>query len=288
MINAAALLLAATVPFHGVFVELEHAENVCRSDARVVIIANIVGYGEGCSPCRKFEKAATVLEVMPKETEVYVGLVYEANFESDKATKAQLQNAWREDRDVAIQFLDYLKERKIDRRPNGWYLAREVHNFDDLEQRKLIRDEYLEPAADALPDFGAVLIAPYFVTGCDGSATLKATETGAMFAELVKNTKITHLLLQDGFSARFDHLCDTKLSNYTKAAERYEQKIAEAVRAEGVQFWIDMEVFDYKEPAEVARIKKQRKIVPPNTPIVAYRYDDCRAKKLNAAVCPER
>jgi hypothetical protein len=283
---AATLLFAATLPIHGVFVELEHRDRIAESKANAIVIANIIGYDTGgCPRYDKFSQAAELIQSASLDAAIYVGLVYGRDFRSDVATEEELDRARREDVIVAKEFLAYLKERKINRKLAGWYLAREIHNFDDSAQQERIH-QYLERVSRDLPKLGAILIAPFFVTGCSGSGTLNAKATGTMFADLIKGTKITHLLLQDGFSARFDHACSwPDWKKYALTAEDYEREVSKAVRKLKVKFWVDMEVFGAEATAD--RIAAQYAILPDTARVIAYKYDDCRKQGMNADVCPK-
>jgi hypothetical protein len=272
-----------------VFVELEDPDfqKITKSNVAAVVIANVVGYpdqnGKPYPP--KFADAVRFIKDVPEKTAIYVGLVYVDNFNAHQADETYLRKAAKEDGEVARAFLEYLSKNGVTRPIAGWYLAREIHNFDDAGQQTLI-GMYLKDAASNLPS-GDVLIAPFFDTGCKESKTLNAERTAEMFAQLVRGTRITHLLLQDGFTGRFDHKCDPGTwDQYAIVAEQYEEKVAAAMKNVNVTFWVDLELEG--EEATSPRIKRQYKILPRGTPVVAYKFQDCREKDVNPMKCPRK
>jgi hypothetical protein len=271
-----------------VFIELEdpHMARIECSSVSSVVIANVVGYpdqnGKPYEP--KFPAAVELIRKIPDDTAIYVGLVYVRNFKANEATKTYLEKAAVEDGQVAYDFLNYLAGQGVTRPIAGWYLAREIHNFDDSAREQQIKD-YLKSAAKLPP--GDVLFAPFFVTVCEGSKSLSAERTAAMFANLVRGTRITHLLLQDGFTGRFSHKCDwPSWDKYADEAERYEDAVAAAMKNENKKFWVDLELEGPE--AGTDRIKRQYGIVPDGAPVVAYKFQDCRDKNVNAEKCPPK
>jgi hypothetical protein len=102
-----------------------------------------------------------------------------------------------------------------------------------------------------------------------------------MFASFVRDTKITRLLLQDGFGARMDHACqaqDESIDAYQENARDYLACVKGAM-PEGVQFWVDLEAFvKHKGDCDIlqCRLDWQFLTVPPKTRVIAYRLKECR------------
>lgn len=251
-----------------------------------IVIDNILGYGEGCPPtgCDKTDVALEVIRTLDeailqgkmKPVRIHVGLVYEQHFHSDSVMAEQLDVAQLEDVRLARSFLRRAQRAGVAHRISGWYLGRELHNFPGAAQAELIH-QYLRGTSAALPHVGDIAIAPFFVPVCKDSHSRDARATGEMFASLVAGTRITRLLLQDGFGARNEHACRfDNINAYAVEAVHYAREVKAALPS-SVQFWIDLESFVLDSTADdplACRLDVQFASVPAGTPVIVFGCSD--------------
>lgn len=256
-----------------VFVEIDKDRDwktfFAKNAGREVVVANIYGYGDApCEPgCPKYEEALKVMVAAPPEMPVYIGLVYDEKFHSPDADESWAADAAKEDIKVAKEFVRQLKQAGS-RMPTGWYLAREIYNFRDETAMKAIR-KYFEKVSSGLPK-GDVLIAPFFLPQTQTCDVMSAEETARTFTELIRETRVKRIMLQDGFAARNSHsVCQTNITfgEYALRAKPYE----DAMAGRG-QRWVDVEAFDH---CESGRLEKQFEILPAHAKVIVYQYDDC-------------
>lgn len=207
--------------------------------------------------------------------------MYDANFD---VFSADLTKAKKQDVDVATAFLARLTvEQK--RRISGWYLAREWHNFDDANAQSRLRT-YLLDLTNELPPMKEVLVAPFFVIRTDACTTPKdEAGTATMFAALLANTKITRLLLQDGFGARNERECKwgDDVAAYAERAKTYAQRVAAAMPANAygkkIELGLDLEAFGDVGP-DMCRLDLQFAVVPQKARVIVYEHRACCATGL--------
>lgn len=243
-----------------------------------IVIHNIFGYGDGCpTGCDKTDAAVQLIRDVDPNLKIHVGLVYEEHFHPHKATEKQLAAAAYEDASVARKFLHRLQKERLAHRISGWYLGREIYNFADTTKDAQVQT-YLRVASCALPPVGDISIAPYFGPVCKDSETRDAKATATMFANLVRDTKVTRVLLQDGFGARNDRACKfDDINRYQAVAREYEREVKDALPP-NVAFWIDLEYFvkdntgDAPEKIRQCRLDWQYATVPKGTPIITFGY----------------
>lgn len=104
---------------------------------------------------------------------------------------------------------------------------------------------------------------------------LSASDTAKWFQSLIAGTRVTRVMLQDGFGARNSHTACTRewsVADYAIHAQEYEAQMA----AIGQQ-WIIVEAFDH---CEKGRLDRQFDVLPDNAKVIVYQYDDCVATKL--------
>lgn len=255
-------------------------------DLEEIVIANIVGYGEGCPPagCDKTEVALELIKAVDdamlhgtiKPLRIHVRLVYEDQFHSQDVTPEHLDQAQLEDVRVARAFLRRAQQAGVAHRISGWYLGRELHNFDDTAQAKRIHD-YLRGTSAALPRVGDISIAPFFVPVCEGAKLRDARATGELFASLVAGTQITRLMLQDGFGTRNSRVCTyDSIDEYASKAVHYAREVKAALPP-SVEFWVDLEAFVLEETKDdplACRLDVQFASVPAGAPVIVFGCSD--------------
>ena len=269
------LLAAALGSIDGVFVEIDRYDwyRVVQSKSVTeIVIANIKGYdAEDClKGCPKYDQAKALIDAARPGMKIYVGLRYDKNFQIDAAKGAK-------ESEIGWEFWNLLSPDQK-RRVKGWYIAGEWHN--ESGKAEAIR-KYLEAATMNLPP-GEVLVAPFFVVRGEDKCTkaLSAPETAAMFKKILAETKVTRLLLQDGFGARDERACKFNDSDdsYQAAAKLYIDEIAKAMpkNKNGVQvvFGIDLEAFGDLGPHQ-RRLDLQFALVPKGAPVIVYEHRAC-------------
>ncbi|HET7460769.1 MAG TPA: DUF4434 domain-containing protein [Longimicrobium sp.] len=263
-----------------------------------VVVHSIVGYRSlhSSRTANRVRQAAYLLHNRPPGTAVYIGLAYAEKFNSDELSPADVQLAIDQDLAAAAEL------RRVagtdTSRIAGWYLSREIHNFNlvpparQTEQVKRIR-AYLEGVAGALHPRGKVLISPYFVPKVRPreSELLGPAATGALFAQLVRRTGVTDVLLQDGVGVRNspDHQLECRwpdAADYIPIAARYAEAVSRSL-PDSVTFWSNLEGFvqDSDRPVDVQRrFAQQLSVVPAGRPLVMYDAAQCKA----VGVCATR
>lgn len=277
----------ATTPartIHGVFVEVDNAcwKDIAQSkQIDTIVIANIRGYGPGCTPCDrvKFEQARRLLATAREGMKIYVGLVYDADFDIMKSDGAR-------ERKAARDFYTTLTEKQKSR-ITGWYIAGEWHNASAAKYGDAVVT-YLKKATDrsdpktALPP-GEVIVAPFFVAREQPWGTcsdvLGAPETATLFERIVSETKITRFLLQDGFGARNKRTCKwgNNVDDYARTAKTYADAIREKL-PDGV-YEVDLEAFGNTGKKQ-CRLDLQFANVPAGTRVIVYEKKACRKTRL--------
>ena len=277
----------------GVFVEMNGKHDWKRvlesPNVHEIIIANVHGYDDQSKECKrpkgcsKVSEALALLKAVPTGKDVYVGLAYDAQFDV-----AKLGDAQKDDYRIAKAFWDAAVQHNVQHRITGWYLAREWHNFGVSENNaiEIALQNYLEGISDDLlkEDLPKrpLVVAPFFVPQkyCSGFRT--ATETATLFTELLKNTRVKLLLLQDGFAERKTRSCTAKLtvSAYATEAAAYAQALAVAMEEKAhVRFGVDLEAFKPGWSIQ-CRLHWQFKSVPDGAPVFVYQQRDCLKRKL--------
>jgi hypothetical protein len=272
----------------GVFVSLQDKPNEWRSffrDHRVetVIVQNILGYRNAyVTPYRKQEEAALVLQSRPTDVRIYVGLAFDERFYAPYVNADSLNRLFIQDSVVAWQFWNGLAD-STRQRITGWYIAHEIHNFVPSDEQRAQLRAYLRRTARSLPPRREILIAPYFVPPTKGGEDLLgAEETGAFFADLIRGTPITGLLLQDGAGAMADpeRQCEWSVDAYLRQAAHFAREVERALPP-GVKFTTVLEAFG---DTTANRLRLQRSITPRGSPVIVYEAQECSTSGL----CPRR
>jgi hypothetical protein len=284
----AMLLLAATcqpvagAPFprsaDAVFIEADTprdwAEFLGRVGKRDIVIANIRGFDKEVDACKagcNKPEAVKLIKAAPDTANIYVGLVYDKQFHGPAATDASLKLA--ADRDIkAARWLLKQLTASDAAKIKGWYLAREIYNFAEEAPERAFRKYYARLSRDLPP--GELLIAPFFLPATDQCGARNAIATAAMFRCLTKDTRISRVMLQDGFAERNKHdVCKTDISfpKYEPHARAYE----EAMAAIG-QPWVIVEAFEL----ESGRLERQLAILPKGAKVAVYESCDCIETRL--------
>jgi hypothetical protein len=249
-----------------------------------IIIANIKGYDdEDCeNGCDKTEEALDLLEVVPAGKKVYVGLVYEKDFNVKKIGDA----ARDQDCAMAKAFWKAAKKRNLHGRINGWYLGREWHNFApkeaDATDKANLKKYLRELSAELRGEFPShvIAVAPFFRPHSKKICPEypDAPTTATRFRELLDGTDVNLLLLQDGFGVRHKYACMSKLSlaDYASAAEMYATEVAAAMNLLKIRFAVDLEAFGPLEKDQ-CRLPVQFQSIPSQTPVFVYSQRDCLA-----------
>jgi hypothetical protein len=268
----------AVRPIRRVFIDLDHSGDwrtfFDRYVVEEVVIQNIIG-----KPYDKRREALQLLQAAAERgIKVYVGLVYEDEFNPDTMSAVTLASVAQEDIDTARTFVKMTESLGLEFA--GWYLARELHNFrdpPDRSQRSLIREHYLKKVTSGLPPRERILISPYFVPPVPERPDLVGIDsTAELFAYLVQGTGVTDVLLQDGTGARNDPLkelgCEWPLDSYLRVAAAYTNAVERRLPA-GITFWSNVEVFG--DDASPARVRRQLSAIPPERPVIAFAYRGC-------------
>lgn len=281
-------------PVRRVFIDLDSSFDwvpfIQRHEVDEVVIQALVGYDTTGARHPKLAEARELIDSVPDNVKVYVGLVYQDNFHSDTASQTTLRSAAVEDSVMADSIWNRVPPTNRSRIA-GWYIAREIHNFQKATpaeqriQQDLIRG-YLARVSAALPGPGRVLISPFFVPPVEArhDDLLGIDSTAALFAELVRGTHVTDLLLQDGTSVRLDDRgqgCSWPLDGYLAVAAAYASAIKEALPGT-VTFWSNVEAFG--DEANRRRVRNQISHTPAGSPVIVFAYRGCQ----RTGVCERR
>lgn len=265
----------------GTFVEIDRNDwaKVAKSPkVGEIVIANIMGFDKSACQkgCDKSAQAIALIEAARPGMRIYVGLRYDANFSiatADGAKESVLAHAF---------YKKLTPDQK--KRIAGWYLAGEWHNSAAAGyQKKVI--EYLKAATvtNPLPP-GEVLVAPFFVirtTNCGDVLDAKATAT--MFKAILAQSRVTRLLLQDGFGARNERTCKwgDDIDSYQKHAASYVKEISTNMpenagipKKKKVVFGVDLEAFG-DLGKDQCRLNVQFATVPQGAPVIVYEHRAC-------------
>lgn len=287
------LLAALTCPanpparvIEGVYVEVDDHDwyrAVNSKSVKEIVIANIVGFdGDSCkNGCDKSDQAIELLDATPEGIRIYVGLVYDANF---SVQSADLVAAKAQDVQTAKDFLEKLTDKQKSR-ISGWYLGREWHNFKSADDQKKLR-MYLLDVAKELPAVEEILVAPFFVAKTKTCTTPHdAKGTARMFSDLIAGTKITRILLQDGFGALNERECKwgDDIDAYKPVAQKYAKSVADAMpkNADGkkIEFSTILEAFG-DVGKDQCRLDLQFAAVPKGARVIVYEHRACCATGL--------
>jgi hypothetical protein len=220
------------------------------------------------------EEALALVREAPVGTTIFVGLVYDAEFDPLHATAEELQTAAVEDVQTATEFWDQIPE--SDRsRIGGWYVAREISNVavDSTQARAVGR--YLTHVARRLPARPRVLISPYFVPPSQTRPELLGpAATAELLTSLTHGSGVTDVLLQDGVGARDMHPqgCRWALETFLPISAEYARAVEEELPPD-ITFWTNVEAFGPK--ATPNRLQRQFALVPPKRRIIVFAYRDC-------------
>jgi hypothetical protein len=273
---APAPVLSPARAVSGVFVEpwqhsaAEWTSEVETMSARGIELVIVKGVQLGAETSWD-EVAAIAGAARQHHMQVVMGLSIDDDFSVTSATAASLGRACDTDRQLAGEVI--ARGLPVD----GWYIGHEVHNANDPAHLKLMHDVYLQPlAAELAQSHALIVISPFFnPAATPDHPLLGPAATAAAFADLVRDTRVSVVALQDGVGVRNDERrigdCTWPLADFVAQAAEYGANLAAALPP-SVELWWNAEAFG--GDANTARFEWQRRIVPSRAArVVAYEWD---------------